>query len=107
MTQSWASSMRTTLAASGTRCATGCGSSRCRFIRKDPPDRVRSLCGAELQEARTFQTGNLQVPGFCAHLRQVPTRRLPDQEEVTSRPHVREAPGDQGGVAASNAQANS
>src|SRR6202040_597437 len=31
---------------------------------KDPPDRVRSLCGAELQEARTFQTGNLQVPGF-------------------------------------------
>jgi len=36
---------------------------------KDPPDRVRSLCGAELQEARTFQTGNLQVPGLCAHLR--------------------------------------
>src|SRR6202040_258255 len=74
---------------------------------KDPPDRVRPLCGAELQEARTFQTGNLQVPGFCAHLRQVPTRRLPDQEEVTSRPHVREAPGDQGGVATANAPANS
>src|SRR6267154_4444795 len=36
MTQSWASSMRATLAASGTRCATGCGSSRCRFIRKRP-----------------------------------------------------------------------
>jgi hypothetical protein len=25
--------------------------------------------GAELQEARTFQTGNLQVPGLCAQER--------------------------------------
>jgi RNA-directed DNA polymerase len=33
--------------------------------------------------------------------------RRGDFRIVTSRPHVREAPGDQGGVAASNAQANS
>jgi RNA-directed DNA polymerase len=35
-TSSSASSMRATPAASGARCATGCGSSRCRFIRTRP-----------------------------------------------------------------------
>ena len=44
------------------------------------------------------QAGNLQVPGLCAHLRKIPTGQLPDQEEVTSRPHASEAPGDQGSV---------
>jgi Reverse transcriptase (RNA-dependent DNA polymerase) len=44
--------------------------------------------------------------GFCADLRQIPARQLPDQEEVTSRPHAREAAGDQGRVAATMAPAH-
>src|SRR4029077_1270744 len=44
--------------------------------------------------------------GLCADLRQIPARRLPDQEEVTPRPHGREAAGDQGRVAAAMAPAD-
>jgi hypothetical protein len=55
-----------------------CRGSRCRCIQTDPPDRVRPLCGTELQEARARQAGDLPVPGLCAHLRQISTRRLPD-----------------------------
>ena len=69
---------------------------------QDPPDRVRPLCGAEPREARARQAGDLHVPGLCAHLRQIPAGRLPDQEEVTPRPHAREAAGDQGGAATAN-----
>src|SRR3984893_3803712 len=45
------------------------------------------------------------VPGLRAHLRQIPTGRLPDQEEVASGPHACEAPGNQGNAATTNKQA--
>jgi hypothetical protein len=73
---------------------------------QDPPDRVRPPCGAELQEARARQAGDLHVPGLCVHLRQIPTRRFPTQKKITPGPHAYQAPGDQGGVATTNAQAD-
>ena len=45
--------------------------------------------------------------GFVLHLRQIPAGRLPDQEEVTTGPHEREAAGDQGGAARAEARASS
>ena len=72
---------------------------------QDPPDRVRPLCGVESKKAWARQTGDLQVPGVRSHLRKIPTGRLPDQEEVSARPHARKAPGDQGSAATTNKQA--
>jgi RNA-directed DNA polymerase len=55
-----------------------------------------------LGKSETFQ-----VPGLCSHQRQITAGRLPDQEEVTSGSHEREAAGDQGGAAGAVARASS
>ncbi len=68
--------------------------------------RFRPLCGAEPREAWARKTGDLQVPGLRVDLRQNPARRFPDQEEITPRPHAREAAGGQGGAASAMAPAD-
>ena len=74
---------------------------------QDPTDQVRPLCGAEPRGARAWQAGDRQVPRRRAHLWQIPTGRLPDQEEVTWGSHERKASGDQGGAATTEARAGS
>src|SRR5208283_683114 len=55
------------------------------------------------QEARCRQTGDLRVPGLHLHLRQISAGSLPTSAEDPARPHAGEAPGNQGGAAATNA----
>ena len=43
---------------------------------KDPPDRVWPLCGGPTRPARSWQTGNLHLPGLHVHLRTIPPRAL-------------------------------
>src|SRR3954447_15151951 len=73
---------------------------------EDPPDRVRPLRGTKPQDARARQTGDLQVPGLCIHLCQIPTGRLPTQAEVSRGSYDGEATGDKGSVTKTNARAN-
>ena len=59
-----------------------------------------------LRSAELIKPRDLHVPWLRAHLRQISTRRLPGQEEVTRGSYENEAPGDQGGAATTNKQAD-
>src|ERR1700676_742261 len=73
---------------------------------EDPPDRVWSPCGGQTRPARARQTGDLQLPGFHLHLRQIPPGQIPPQSEDPTRSHAGETRGDQGRDASAAAPAN-
>ena len=62
--------------------------------------------GRHAGEAWAWQTGNLQLPGFHVHLRQVPQGWLPATQEVPKRPYAGETPGNPGGTATTTSSGN-
>ena len=66
---------------------------------QDPPDRVWPLRSGPTRSARTWQTGNLQIPGVHVHLRTITPRALRVEAKIPWRPHASEAQGNQGGNA--------
>src|SRR5215471_6100284 len=73
------------------------------------PDKTRLLEFGRYaaKETRPWQAGDLQVPGVCAHLRQISARQFPHQEDVSAGPHAGTAQGYQGGTATAHASAHS
>src|SRR5580698_2245196 len=70
---------------------------------QDTLDRVRPPCGSRPQDTRRTPTGDLRFLGIHLHLRKISTGSLPTSTEDPARPHAGEAPGNQGGAAATNA----
>src|SRR5712672_2994689 len=62
--------------------------------------------GGKPQASFPRQAGDLQLPGLHLHLRKVAARQVPDQAEVSTRPHASEAASHQAGTATAHAPVN-